>query len=167
MENVLKSSPRTECRLVPALVYGVCLSRQPGGSGEAGCSGSGSSHSKSFDQLRFPPGLSGSTGDGGDSLSVTSAGSSSSDVEEVNISFISDSPDALERKVRTLVYPTEDRLISFSRSPLFPNLDDSCHEYGQDNSKMHCPNRRVLNFEGYFGNEMVTGEAFEMYVNAR
>ncbi|XP_059403351.1 ral guanine nucleotide dissociation stimulator-like isoform X2 [Carassius carassius] len=72
--------------------------RQPVGSGEAGCSGSGSSHSKSFDQLRFPPGLSGSTGDGGDSLSVTSAGSSSSDVEEVNISFISDSPDALERK---------------------------------------------------------------------
>uniref|UniRef100_A0A672L1V1 Ral guanine nucleotide dissociation stimulator n=1 Tax=Sinocyclocheilus grahami TaxID=75366 RepID=A0A672L1V1_SINGR len=62
--------------------------------------GSGSSHSKSFDQLRFPPGLSGSAGDGGDSLSVTSAGSSSSDVEEVNISFISDSPDALERKVR-------------------------------------------------------------------
>uniref|UniRef100_A0A672KWG7 Ral guanine nucleotide dissociation stimulator n=1 Tax=Sinocyclocheilus grahami TaxID=75366 RepID=A0A672KWG7_SINGR len=61
-------------------------------------SGSGSSHSKSFDQLRFPPGLSGSAGDGGDSLSVTSAGSSSSDVEEVNISFISDSPDALERK---------------------------------------------------------------------
>uniref|UniRef100_A0A8C2IIE5 Ral guanine nucleotide dissociation stimulator n=1 Tax=Cyprinus carpio TaxID=7962 RepID=A0A8C2IIE5_CYPCA len=74
--------------------------RQPGGSGEAGCSGSGSSHSKSFDQLRFPPGFSGSVGDGGDSLSVTSAGSSSSDVEEVNISFISDSPDALERKVR-------------------------------------------------------------------
>uniref|UniRef100_A0A673KJ73 Ral guanine nucleotide dissociation stimulator-like n=1 Tax=Sinocyclocheilus rhinocerous TaxID=307959 RepID=A0A673KJ73_9TELE len=72
--------------------------RQPVGSGEAGCSGSGSSHSKSFDQLRFPPGLSGSAGDGGDSLSVTSAGSSSSDVEEVNISFISDSPDALERK---------------------------------------------------------------------
>ncbi|KTF80865.1 hypothetical protein cypCar_00045834, partial [Cyprinus carpio] len=102
--------------------------RQPGGSGEAGCSGSGSSHSKSFDQLRFPPGLSGSTGDGGDSLSVTSAGSSSSDVEEVNISFISDSPDTLERKVRTLVYPTEDRLISFSRSPLFPNLDDSSNQ---------------------------------------
>ncbi|XP_026110432.1 ral guanine nucleotide dissociation stimulator isoform X3 [Carassius auratus] len=72
--------------------------RQPVGSGEAGCSGSGSSHSKSFDQLRYPPGLSGSLGDGGDSLSVTSAGSSSSDVEEVNISFISDSPDALERK---------------------------------------------------------------------
>ncbi|ROL46681.1 Ral guanine nucleotide dissociation stimulator [Anabarilius grahami] len=72
--------------------------RQPVGSGEAGCSSSGSSHSKSFDQLRFPPCLSGSVGDGGDSLSVTSAGSSSSDVEEVNISFISDSPDALERK---------------------------------------------------------------------
>ncbi|XP_050960879.1 ral guanine nucleotide dissociation stimulator isoform X4 [Labeo rohita] len=72
--------------------------RQPVGSGEAGCSSSGSSHSKSFDQLRFPPCLSGSVGDGCDSLSVTSAGSSSSDVEEVNISFISDSPDALERK---------------------------------------------------------------------
>ncbi|XP_067279366.1 ral guanine nucleotide dissociation stimulator isoform X2 [Pseudorasbora parva] len=70
--------------------------RQPVGSGEAGCSGS--SHSKSFDQLRFPPCLSGSTCDGGDSLSVTSAGSSSSDVEELNISFISDSPDTQERK---------------------------------------------------------------------
>uniref|UniRef100_A0A8C2D190 Ral guanine nucleotide dissociation stimulator n=1 Tax=Cyprinus carpio TaxID=7962 RepID=A0A8C2D190_CYPCA len=91
--------------------------RQPGGSGEAGCSGSGSSHSKSFDQLRFPPGLSGSTGDGGDSLSVTSAGSSSSDVEEVNISFISDSPDALERKVSTLVYPTEDRKPNQEEDP--------------------------------------------------
>uniref|UniRef100_A0A9J7YV75 Ral guanine nucleotide dissociation stimulator n=2 Tax=Cyprinus carpio TaxID=7962 RepID=A0A9J7YV75_CYPCA len=91
--------------------------RQPGGSGEAGCSGSGSSHSKSFDQLRFPPGLSGSTGDGGDSLSVTSAGSSSSDVEEVNISFISDSPDTLERKVRTLVYPTEDRKPNQEEDP--------------------------------------------------
>ncbi|XP_051533628.1 ral guanine nucleotide dissociation stimulator-like isoform X2 [Myxocyprinus asiaticus] len=69
--------------------------RQPVGSGEGGSS---SSHSKSFDQLRFPPCVSGSVGDGCDSLSVTSAGSSSSDVEEVNISFISDSPDALERK---------------------------------------------------------------------
>ncbi|XP_051962225.1 ral guanine nucleotide dissociation stimulator-like isoform X2 [Xyrauchen texanus] len=69
--------------------------RQPVGSGEGGSS---SSHSKSFDQLRFPPCLSGSVGDGCDSLSVTSAGSSSSDVEEVNISFISESPDALERK---------------------------------------------------------------------
>ncbi|XP_051960874.1 ral guanine nucleotide dissociation stimulator-like isoform X2 [Xyrauchen texanus] len=69
--------------------------RQPVGSGEGGSS---SSHSKSFDQLRFPPCVSGSVGDGCDSVSVTSAGSSSSDVEEVNISFISDSPDALERK---------------------------------------------------------------------
>uniref|UniRef100_A0AAR2KPM9 Ral guanine nucleotide dissociation stimulator n=1 Tax=Pygocentrus nattereri TaxID=42514 RepID=A0AAR2KPM9_PYGNA len=62
----------------------------------------GSSHSKSFDQLRYPSCLGGSVGsggvDGGDSLSVTSAGSSSSDIEEINISFISDSPDAHEKK---------------------------------------------------------------------
>uniref|UniRef100_A0A8C7LIH4 Ral guanine nucleotide dissociation stimulator n=1 Tax=Oncorhynchus kisutch TaxID=8019 RepID=A0A8C7LIH4_ONCKI len=65
-------------------------------------SDAGSSHSKSFDQLRYAPCLGGSSGggrgDGADSLSVTSAGSSSSDVEEINISFISDSPDAHERK---------------------------------------------------------------------
>ncbi|XP_064210310.1 ral guanine nucleotide dissociation stimulator-like isoform X2 [Anguilla rostrata] len=72
--------------------------RQPA-SAEASCSSAGSSHSKSFDQLRYGSALGGSGGgDGGDSLSVTSAGSSSSDVEEVNISFISDSPDAHEKK---------------------------------------------------------------------
>ncbi|XP_062409762.1 ral guanine nucleotide dissociation stimulator isoform X2 [Sardina pilchardus] len=76
--------------------------RQPAGS-EAGCSSAGSSHSKSFDQLRYAPSLGGSSGsggggDGGDSLSVTSAGSSSSDVEEINISFISDSPESHEKK---------------------------------------------------------------------
>ncbi|XP_065099644.1 ral guanine nucleotide dissociation stimulator-like isoform X2 [Paramisgurnus dabryanus] len=75
--------------------------RQPVGSGDAGCSSSSSSHSKSFDQLRFPPSVGGSAGDACDSVSVTSAGSSSSDVEEVNVSFISDSPDALERKTST------------------------------------------------------------------
>uniref|UniRef100_A0A673XLU6 Ral guanine nucleotide dissociation stimulator n=1 Tax=Salmo trutta TaxID=8032 RepID=A0A673XLU6_SALTR len=62
-------------------------------------SSAGSSHSKSFDQLRYAPCLGGSggggAGDGADSLSVTSAGSSSSDVEEINISFISDSPDEI------------------------------------------------------------------------
>ncbi|KAI4882886.1 hypothetical protein NFI96_013104 [Prochilodus magdalenae] len=76
--------------------------RQPVSSAEAGCSSAGSSHSKSFDQLRYPSCLGGSVGsggvDGGDSLSVTSAGSSSSDIEEINISFISDSPDAHEKK---------------------------------------------------------------------
>ncbi|XP_056587290.1 ral guanine nucleotide dissociation stimulator-like isoform X2 [Triplophysa dalaica] len=76
--------------------------RQPVGSAEAGCgSGSSSSHSKSFDQLRFPACVGGSVGDACDCVSVTSAGSSSSDVDEVNISFISDSPDALERKMNT------------------------------------------------------------------
>uniref|UniRef100_A0A8C8MA96 Ral guanine nucleotide dissociation stimulator n=1 Tax=Oncorhynchus tshawytscha TaxID=74940 RepID=A0A8C8MA96_ONCTS len=71
-------------------------------SSEPGYCSAGSSHSKSFDQLRYAPCLGGSSGggrgDGADSLSVTSAGSSSSDVEEINISFISDSPDAHERK---------------------------------------------------------------------
>uniref|UniRef100_A0AAR2KH51 Ral guanine nucleotide dissociation stimulator n=1 Tax=Pygocentrus nattereri TaxID=42514 RepID=A0AAR2KH51_PYGNA len=73
---------------------------KPVSSAEAGCSSAGSSHSKSFDQLRYPSCLGGSVGsggvDGGDSLSVTSAGSSSSDIEEINISFISDSPDFWE-----------------------------------------------------------------------
>uniref|UniRef100_W5LAX1 Ral guanine nucleotide dissociation stimulator n=1 Tax=Astyanax mexicanus TaxID=7994 RepID=W5LAX1_ASTMX len=81
-------------------------SRQPLSSAEAGCSSAGSSHSKSFDQLRYPSCLGGSVGsggvDGGDSLSVTSAGSSSSDIEEINISFISDSPDAHEKKSTSL-----------------------------------------------------------------
>uniref|UniRef100_A0A8C7RRW2 Ral guanine nucleotide dissociation stimulator n=1 Tax=Oncorhynchus mykiss TaxID=8022 RepID=A0A8C7RRW2_ONCMY len=74
-------------------------SRQPASS-EPGYCCAGSSHSKSFDQLRYAPCLGGSSGggrgDGADSLSVTSAGSSSSDVEEINISFISDSPDFWE-----------------------------------------------------------------------
>uniref|UniRef100_A0A3B3T0Q1 Ral guanine nucleotide dissociation stimulator n=1 Tax=Paramormyrops kingsleyae TaxID=1676925 RepID=A0A3B3T0Q1_9TELE len=76
--------------------------RQPT-STEASCSSVASSHSKSFDQLRYGPllggtGGSGTGGDGGDSLSVTSAGSSSSDVEEISVSFTSDSPDAHEKK---------------------------------------------------------------------
>ncbi|XP_053334187.1 ral guanine nucleotide dissociation stimulator isoform X2 [Clarias gariepinus] len=91
--------------------------RQPVSSTEASCSSAGSSHSKSFDQLRYPSCLSSGGGGGGaerddrrgerggergeDSLSVTSAGSSSSDVEEINISFISDSPDTHEKKTST------------------------------------------------------------------
>ncbi|XP_048875524.1 ral guanine nucleotide dissociation stimulator-like isoform X3 [Brienomyrus brachyistius] len=79
--------------------------RQPA-STEASCSSVASSHSKSFDQLRYGPllggtGGSGTGGDGGDSLSVTSAGSSSSDVEEISVSFTSDSPDAHEKKTST------------------------------------------------------------------
>ncbi|XP_072286078.1 ral guanine nucleotide dissociation stimulator isoform X2 [Pyxicephalus adspersus] len=57
-----------------------------------------SSHSKSFDQLKCSPHLCG--GDMTDSVSVTSAGSSSSDVEEINISFVPESPDCQEKKVR-------------------------------------------------------------------
>ncbi|KAM3825729.1 ral guanine nucleotide dissociation stimulator isoform 2-T2 [Vipera latastei] len=59
------------------------------------CAG-GSSHSKSFDQLKCGPYLCSS--DGADSASITSAGSSSSDVEEINISFVPDSPEVQEKK---------------------------------------------------------------------
>ncbi|XP_053414891.1 ral guanine nucleotide dissociation stimulator isoform X5 [Nycticebus coucang] len=58
---------------------------------------SGSSHSKSCDQLRCGPYL--SSGDLADALSVHSAGSSSSDVEEINMSFVPESPDGQEKKV--------------------------------------------------------------------
>lgn len=60
-------------------------------------SSSGSSHSKSCDQLRCGPYL--SSGDIADALSVHSAGSSSSDVEEINMSFVPESPDGQEKKV--------------------------------------------------------------------
>uniref|UniRef100_A0AAV2MUW5 Ral guanine nucleotide dissociation stimulator n=1 Tax=Knipowitschia caucasica TaxID=637954 RepID=A0AAV2MUW5_KNICA len=65
---------------------------------EAGCSGS-SSHSKSFDQAQYRPYQSG--GDSGDALSVTSVSSSGSDLEDVNPSFLSDSPEGHERKTST------------------------------------------------------------------
>ncbi|XP_072096325.1 ral guanine nucleotide dissociation stimulator-like isoform X4 [Mobula birostris] len=52
--------------------------------------------SRSCEQLKYGPYLGG--GDAADSVSVTSAGSSSSDVEEINISFISESPDSQEKK---------------------------------------------------------------------
>ncbi|XP_051893369.1 ral guanine nucleotide dissociation stimulator-like isoform X4 [Pristis pectinata] len=52
--------------------------------------------SRSCEQLKCGPYLGG--GDAADSVSVTSAGSSSSDVEEINISFISESPDSQEKK---------------------------------------------------------------------
>ncbi|XP_007898521.1 ral guanine nucleotide dissociation stimulator isoform X1 [Callorhinchus milii] len=52
--------------------------------------------SRSCEQLKYGPYLGG--GDGADSVSVTSAGSSNSDVEEINISFISESPDSQEKK---------------------------------------------------------------------
>ncbi|KAM6183004.1 ral guanine nucleotide dissociation stimulator isoform 5-T5 [Erethizon dorsatum] len=58
---------------------------------------SGSSHSKSCDQLRCGPYL--SSGDITDALSVHSAGSSSSDVEEITMSFVPESPDGQEKKV--------------------------------------------------------------------
>ncbi|XP_070286470.1 ral guanine nucleotide dissociation stimulator isoform X4 [Myotis yumanensis] len=57
---------------------------------------SGSSHSKSCDQLRCSPYLSG--GDIADALSVHSAGSSSSDVEEITMTFVPESPDGQEKK---------------------------------------------------------------------
>uniref|UniRef100_A0A672Z534 Ral guanine nucleotide dissociation stimulator n=1 Tax=Sphaeramia orbicularis TaxID=375764 RepID=A0A672Z534_9TELE len=65
---------------------------------EAGSSGAGS-HSKSFDHSHYRP-YQGGGGDSGDALSVTSVSSSGSDLEDVNASFLSDSPEGHERKVR-------------------------------------------------------------------
>lgn len=66
---------------------------------------SGSSHSKSCDQLRCGPYL--SSGDLADALSVHSAGSSSSDVDEINMSFVPESPDGQEKKVTAPPLPPD------------------------------------------------------------
>lgn len=58
---------------------------------------SSSAYSKSCDQLRCSPYL--GSGDITDALSVHSAGSSSSDVEEINMTFVPESPDGQEKKV--------------------------------------------------------------------
>ncbi|KAG7249644.1 hypothetical protein CRUP_014911, partial [Coryphaenoides rupestris] len=47
-------------------------------------------------------GSGGGGGDSGDALSVTSVSSSGSDLEDVNASFLSDSPEGHERKARQL-----------------------------------------------------------------
>uniref|UniRef100_A0A3Q1AVH4 Ral guanine nucleotide dissociation stimulator n=1 Tax=Amphiprion ocellaris TaxID=80972 RepID=A0A3Q1AVH4_AMPOC len=67
---------------------------------EAGSSGGAGSHSKSFDHSHYRPyqGGGGGGGDSGDALSVTSVSSSGSDLEDVNASFLSDSPEGHERK---------------------------------------------------------------------
>lgn len=64
---------------------------------------SSSAHSKSCDQLRCSPYL--GSGDITDALSVHSAGSSSSDVEEINMSFVPESPDGQEKKVMPMLPP--------------------------------------------------------------
>ncbi|XP_014728737.1 PREDICTED: ral guanine nucleotide dissociation stimulator isoform X1 [Sturnus vulgaris] len=83
---------------------------------------SGSSHSKSFDQLKCGQYL--CSGDATDSVSVTSAGSSSSDVEEINISFIPESPDCQEKKrwYAPSVADGEAKPTVSSASPLLPAL---------------------------------------------
>ncbi|XP_074495587.1 ral guanine nucleotide dissociation stimulator isoform X3 [Sebastes fasciatus] len=76
---------------------------------EAGCSSAPGSHSKSFDHSHYRPyqgsggggGGGGGGGDSGDALSVTSVSSSGSDLEDVNASFLSDSPEGHERKTST------------------------------------------------------------------
>ncbi|XP_030272856.1 ral guanine nucleotide dissociation stimulator-like isoform X4 [Sparus aurata] len=67
---------------------------------EAGCSSAPGSHSKSFDHSHYRP-YQGGGGDSGDALSVTSVSSSGSDLEDVNASFLSDSPEGHERKTST------------------------------------------------------------------
>ncbi|XP_061836426.1 ral guanine nucleotide dissociation stimulator-like isoform X1 [Nerophis lumbriciformis] len=66
-----------------------------------GASGAVGSHSKSFDHAHFRPYQGGGGGDSGDALSVTSVSSSGSDLEDVNASFLSDSPEGHERKTST------------------------------------------------------------------
>ncbi|XP_041854823.1 ral guanine nucleotide dissociation stimulator-like isoform X1 [Melanotaenia boesemani] len=67
---------------------------------EACSSGGAGSHSKSFDHSHYRP-YQGGGGDSGDALSVTSVSSSGSDLEDVNASFLSDSPEGHERKTST------------------------------------------------------------------
>ncbi|XP_047447204.1 ral guanine nucleotide dissociation stimulator-like isoform X8 [Mugil cephalus] len=67
---------------------------------EAGSSSTAGSHSKSFDHSHYRP-YQGGGGDSGDALSVTSVSSSGSDLEDVNASFLSDSPEGHERKTST------------------------------------------------------------------
>ncbi|KAK2838100.1 hypothetical protein Q5P01_015312 [Channa striata] len=67
---------------------------------EAGTSSAAGSHSKSFDHSHYRP-YQGGGGDSGDALSVTSVSSSGSDLEDVNASFLSDSPEGHERKTST------------------------------------------------------------------
>ncbi|XP_067375998.1 ral guanine nucleotide dissociation stimulator-like isoform X3 [Channa argus] len=67
---------------------------------EAGASSAAGSHSKSFDHSHYRP-YQGGGGDSGDALSVTSVSSSGSDLEDVNASFLSDSPEGHERKTST------------------------------------------------------------------
>lgn len=66
---------------------------------EPSCSSTSGSNSKSFDHSHYRP-YQGGGGDSGDALSVTSVSSSGSDLEDVNASFLSDSPEGHERKVR-------------------------------------------------------------------
>lgn len=86
---------------------------------EAGSSGAGS-HSKSFDQAQYRPYQSG--GDSGDALSVTSVSSSGSDLEDVNPSFLSDSPEGHERKVKGHNW---DIYTQCSRATPFKNIGNS------------------------------------------
>lgn len=91
---------------------------------EAGCSSGAGSHSKSFDHSHYRP-YQGGGGDSGDALSVTSVSSSGSDLEDVNASFLSDSPEGHERKVR---HKDRDREVysSVACSPVWLLGHDSC-----------------------------------------
>ncbi|XP_028850962.1 ral guanine nucleotide dissociation stimulator isoform X2 [Denticeps clupeoides] len=89
-------------------------------SGEAAGSSAGPPLSKSFDQSSSQGCSKGSGWDAGDSISVTSAGSSSSDLEGANDSFLSDSPETQERKT-SASSPT----VKHSASASEPMLDCS------------------------------------------
>uniref|UniRef100_A0A8C5G4P5 Ral guanine nucleotide dissociation stimulator n=1 Tax=Gouania willdenowi TaxID=441366 RepID=A0A8C5G4P5_GOUWI len=63
--------------------------------------------SSSFDHSHYRP-YQGGGGDSGDALSVTSVSSSGSDLEDVNPSFMSDSPEGHDRKVGNISHITDD-----------------------------------------------------------
>ncbi len=65
---------------------------------ESGYNSAGTSHSKSFEQPRLSQ-FKDSFKDGADSLSLTSAGSSSSDAEETSLSLLN-SPETGSQRVR-------------------------------------------------------------------
>uniref|UniRef100_A0A665WQZ6 Ral guanine nucleotide dissociation stimulator n=1 Tax=Echeneis naucrates TaxID=173247 RepID=A0A665WQZ6_ECHNA len=89
---------------------------------EAGSSGAAGSHSKSFDHSHYRP-YQGGGGDSGDALSVTSVSSSGSDLEDVNASFLSDSPEGHERKVSET--PPADTTSTFWECTSLSSLDTS------------------------------------------
>ncbi|XP_076006791.1 ral guanine nucleotide dissociation stimulator-like isoform X8 [Genypterus blacodes] len=96
---------------------------------EAGSSSAAGSHSKSFDHSHCRP-YQGGGGDSGDALSVTSVSSSGSDLEDVNASFLSDSPEGHERKVRKR--RTKEPCVTYHVQTSTPSVKHSVSALGRE-----------------------------------